>query len=154
MHVLSPSSLAVCAHHLSLRIAILLSLLSSVPNSSNVTSVYFPHLLEHVPILLVQFTFSHCEFYSRLHSTRVLPLPPDYWYVYLFLLSGRFRSATKKNSYSFFALSTGPFMQLHFYSCRYYLLLKPDIYLNVPPLSPYLLALAFRLLLKFLLLLS
>ena len=45
MLILSPSSLAVCAHHLFPRIAIVFSLLPNVPNFFlHVTSVYFPHL--------------------------------------------------------------------------------------------------------------
>ena len=55
---LSPSCFAFCDHHLSPRIAIVFSLLCSVPNFSMSHLVYFPHL-QHMPFLLVYFTFSN-----------------------------------------------------------------------------------------------
>ena len=90
--ILSPSCFAVCGHHLSPRIAIVFSLLSSVPNFSMPHSSIFL-ISYHIPFLLVYFTFSHyvSSTLLRCHkctSVHHLPPPLDYWYArYLFFLA-------------------------------------------------------------------
>ena len=58
--ILSPCCFVGCGHHLSPTIAIVFSLISSVPGTKlfHVTFVYLPHL-QHIPFFLVCFAFSH-----------------------------------------------------------------------------------------------
>ena len=62
-----------------------------MPHSSIFLIVYFPHLpLQHIPFLLVYFTFSH-SVSSALYcfaSVRCFSPPLDYWYTSFFLLAG------------------------------------------------------------------
>ena len=86
----------VCGHHLSPRIAIVFSLLCSVPNFSLPPFVYFPQSppLRTHPVPPCTFhILPLCEFYSPLPchkgtSVHLLPPPLDCC-LYLFLLSGR-----------------------------------------------------------------
>ena len=61
MFILSPSCFAVCGHHPSPRIAIVFSLLSSVPNfSTSHSSIYLiPSSNTSRSFLRISFTFSH-----------------------------------------------------------------------------------------------
>ena len=52
---LPPSWFAVCGHHPFARITTVFSLLSSVPNFTSHSSI----ISQHIPVLLVHFTFSH-----------------------------------------------------------------------------------------------
>ena len=104
---LSPSCFAVCGHHLSPRIAIVFSLLSSVPNfPMSHQFVYFPHLL--VLTHPVRPCTLHIRPISESYSTalpqgHICPsssssqLPAIVWY--LFLLSGRSRSTTRNRRF-------------------------------------------------------
>ena len=89
---LSPFCFAVCGHHISPRIAIVFSLLSSLPNSS----------MSHTSNFLISSNASRsslkfhilllCESYSLLchMGTYLWPRlpPPDYWYISFFFLLG------------------------------------------------------------------
>ena len=89
---LPPCCFAVCGHNLSPTIAIVFSLLSSVPNFSMPHSFIFlisntsrsPGMFHILPL---------CEFYSLLlchKGTSLLLFPPplDYWYTSFFFLAG------------------------------------------------------------------
>ena len=99
-----PSCFAFYSLHLSPRVVIVFSLVSSVPNFSMSHSSIF--LISNTSFLLVYFTFSHCVnptlycFTTRGTSVHLLPLL-DYWY--LFLLSGRSGSPKRNRSFSVFA---------------------------------------------------
>ena len=83
--IFSPCCFAVCGHHLSPRIAIVFSLLCSVPNLS----------MSHSSIFLISSTTSRSslsishsptsEFYSLLlcHKGTSVLFPPDYWHTVL-----------------------------------------------------------------------
>ena len=154
--MLSPSCFAVCGHHLSPRIAIVFSLLSSLPNSSMShtsnclisssnafrSSLYISHCPTMGVILSVVLQHGHIFVATSSFSPTL---------VYIFLLSGRSRSPTRKRSFSFFSRSplgredTFPFQ---------YVPSTPRVSPSAFPLSPYFLALAFPFLLLFPLLLS
>ena len=140
--------LAVCAHRLSPRIAIVFSLLSSAPKLLHFAFVYFPHVpLQYIPFLLLYFTLSKYVSSTLLlshkgASVRLLP-PLDYWYIsYIF---------------SFFLAGPGPLHEIavpafsrtplgranRFHSCFFS---QPPVNLfSVPHLSPCFLALSFPL---------
>ena len=85
--IFRPCCFAVCGHHLSPRITIVFSLLSSVPNVSMSHSSIFI-ISWHIPYLLVHFTWSHYVsllYYFCHRGTSVhLPPPLDYRYISLF----------------------------------------------------------------------
>ena len=105
--ILSPSCFAVCGHHLSPRIAIVFSVLSSLPSSSmfRTSSFLSPPLTHPVPpcvfhILLLcesssPFLCHTGTYFVATSSSRLL--------IYLFLFSGRSRSPTRDRNFSFLA---------------------------------------------------
>ena len=140
--ILSPCCLAVCGHHLSPRIAIVFSLLSSLPN------FYIPHSsnflsLKHHALPCIFHIFPLCELYSiDLPQGHICAISSSSRLLaYLFLLSGRSRSPTRNRSFSVLRCSLGGANTFSFQI----LLLTSRKYLSVPPLSPCFLALAFPL---------
>ena len=121
----------------------------------------FPHLLLHIPFLLVNFTSSHlCVLLSialQQGASVHLPPPPDYWYTcLLFPLSGRSRSPTRNRSFSVFActkllhvilvyfpdlLLYIPFLLVHFTFSHLCVLLSIALQqgtsVHIPPLPDY-----------------
>ena len=104
---LPPSCFAVCGHHLSPRIAIVLSLLSSVPNlstshssiclTSNTprSSLYISHSYSSTMFVLLSFALPQGHICASSSSSRLL--------VYdLCVLSGRSRSPTRNCSFQRF----------------------------------------------------
>ena len=106
--ILSSSRFAFCGH-LSPRIAIVFSVLSTCTNFLNVTNRLlssFPPLTHPVPPCTFH-TLPQRGFYPLLLCHNCIPVhlilpPPDYVLIYLFLPSGRSRSATRNHSFSDF----------------------------------------------------
>ena len=80
--ILSPSCFAVCGHHLSPRIAIVFSLLSSLPNSSMrqpSNSLAFSSNASRSSLYISHSTFYYCCA-TRAHMC-IHVLLPTYWYI-------------------------------------------------------------------------
>ena len=146
--ILSPSCFAVCGHHLTPRIAIVFSRLSSLPNSSkrqNSSSPLthpVPPCIFHIPLL--------CEFYSIVvpHGHTASTSSSLLLVNILFLVG-----PGPLHEIAVSAFSRSPLGRADTFSFQY-LPSTPRISLTASPLSPYFLALAFPFLLLFLLLLS
>ena len=103
MRTVSPSCFVVCGHHLSRTVATVFSLFIWCTNFLRITFVCLLHLLQHIPFLVLHFTFSNYvtttlyDFASRVHLCIffLLPIIDN-----LFFFSGRSRSPTRNSSFS------------------------------------------------------
>ena len=143
--ILSLTCFAVCGHHLSPRIAIVFSLLSSLPNSSvshSSTSIISASNASRSSLYI-----SLCESYFIVvphGNICVATFSFSRLLLHLFLLPGRSRSPTRNRSFSFLYVIYWA-VQIRFHSNVF---LQPHVYISsVSSLSPHFLALTFPFLL-------